>query len=138
MCVPLLSYKHIRAGKSERPSHKVGVRVNATSRRITNHHFTLKLVQSEAVGGRARPRHVIVKVVDDENQTVTNEFPLSLDSAAPGATEREYIARLTVGITTPDRNKSYYLVVVDTEDDMEILRETWGISLAFTDDFGDF
>ena len=41
------------------------------------------------------------------------------------------------GSPPPERNKPYYLVV-DTEDDMEILRETWGISLAFTDDFGDF
>ena len=55
MCVSLLFYKHIRAVKGvEGPSHKVGVRVNATSRRITNHHFTLKLVQSEA-GRRTRP-----------------------------------------------------------------------------------
>jgi hypothetical protein len=30
------------------------------------------------------------------------------------------------------------LVVVDAEDDVEVLREAWQLSLAFTDDFGDF
>ena len=40
--------------------------------------------------------------------------------------------------TNPDRTKTYYLVVRDTEDNLELVRESWSISLAITDDFGDF
>jgi uncharacterized protein (TIGR02687 family) len=138
VCVPLLAYKHVRAIKGdEGPSRKVGVRVSATSRKVTNNHFTIRLIQDEPVGERVRPRQVIVKFVDEDGKAVTNEYPLSLESSAPQATDREYIARLSIGITDPDRDKPYDLVVVDVEDALEILRESWRISLAFTDDFGD-
>jgi hypothetical protein len=139
VCVPLLTYKHVRASKGdEGASRKVGVRVSATSRKITNNTFTICLIQDEPVSGRVRPRQVTVKFVDDGGNRITNDYPLNLDSSAPQATDREYIARLSIGVSNPDRNKPYYLVVTDTEDDLEVLRETWQVSLAFTDDFGDF
>lgn len=139
VCVPLLSYKHVRASKGdEGPSHKVGVRVSAASRRITNTHFTVRLIQDEPVGNRARPRQVTVRFVDDAGQSVTNSYPLRLESTAPQATDREYIARFTVAAGHPGSNQACYLVVEDTDDQLEILRETWQLSLAFGDDFGEF
>lgn len=139
VCVPLLKYKHVRSTKGdEGPSRKVGVRVNASSRKITNNHFTLRLVQEEPIGERVKSRKVIVRFEDEQGNKVSNEYPLNLDSAAPQATDRDYIARLTIASTNLDRDKPYYLLVVDAEDDLAVLREAWQINLAFTDDFGDF
>jgi uncharacterized protein (TIGR02687 family) len=138
VCVPLISYKHVRAVKGdEGPSHKVGVQMNATSRKVTNNHFTVRLVQSEPIGERLRPRTLSVKFVDAQGKKVTSESTLLLDSLATQATDREFNARLSVTITNPERTQNYYLVVTDTEDDLELLREAWQINLAFTDDFGD-
>ncbi len=138
VCVPVLSYKHVRAEKGDDgASHKVGVRVSTTARRVTNTHFTVRLVQDEPVGGRVRTRQVLVKLVAEDGRAVTNAHPLNLDSAAKQATDREYIARLSVGAKDATRG-TYYLVVIDAEDDLEVLREAWQLNLAFTDDFGDF
>ncbi len=139
VCVPLLTYKHVRASKGDDgPSHKVGVRVSTTTRKITNNHFTVRLVQAEPAGGRVRPRQVLVRFVDEAGATITNAYPLNLESAATQATDREYIARLNIGVSNIARDKPYYLVIMDAEDDIEILRETWQINLVLTDDFGDF
>jgi uncharacterized protein (TIGR02687 family) len=137
VCVPVLSYKHVRAEKGDDgASHKVGVRVSTTARRVTNTHFTVRLVQDEPVGGRVRARQVLVKLVTEDGKAITNAYPLNLDSAARQATDREYIARLTVGAGQEGQG-THYLVIVDAEDDLEILREAWQLNLAFTDDFGD-
>jgi hypothetical protein len=133
----LLSYKHVRAEKGdEGASHKVGVRVSTTARKVTNTHFTVRLVQDEPVGGRARARQVLVKLIAEDGRAITNAHPLNLDSAAKQATDREYIARLSVGVSSVERAKPYYLVIVDAQDNLEILREAWQVNLAFTDDFG--
>lgn len=138
VCVPVLSYKHVRAEKGDDgASHKVGVRVSTTARRVTNTHFTIRLVQDEPVGGRARARQILVKLIAEDGKAITNAYPLNLDSAAKQATDREYIARLTVGAGQVGQG-THHLVIVDTEDDLEILREAWQLNLAFTDDFGDF
>ena len=138
-CVPLLSYRHQRAVKGDDgPSHKVGVRVSATTRRVTNNTFTVRLIQDEPIGGRVKPRRIAVKFADVAGTPVTNTYPLLLESNARQATDREFIARLTIGVPHVSRENAYYLVVTDVDDDLEILRETWQIDLAFTDDFGDF
>ncbi len=137
VCVPVLTYKHVRAEKGDDgASHKVSVRVSTTARRVTNTHFTVRLVQDEPVGGRARARQILVKLIAEDGKAITNAYPLNLDSAAKQATDREYIARLTVSAS--QSTGTGYLVVVDAEDDLEILREAWQLNLAFTDDFGDF
>lgn len=139
VCVPLLTYKHVRATKGdEGPSRKVGVRVNASSRRITNNTFTVRLVQDEPVAERVRPRSISVQFVDESGQAITNSYPLLLDSSAPQATDREYIARLTIGSSELDQAQPCDLVITDRDDDLEIVRETWRVDLAFTDDFGEF
>lgn len=133
----MLTYKHVRAEKGDDgASHKVGVRVSTTARRVTNTHFTVRLVQDEPVGGRARARQILVKLIAEDGKAITNAYPLNLDSAAKQATDREYIARLTVSAS--QSTGTAYLVVVDAEDDLEVLREAWQLNLAFTDDFGDF
>lgn len=138
VCVPLLSYKHVRASKGDDgPSHKVGVFVSTPTHKVTNNHFTLRLVQVEPVSARVRARQVLVKFVNEDGQAVTNSYPLNLDSAAAQASDREYIARLTVAQSNLDQDEPYYLVIIDSEDELEILREPWQIKLAFTDDFGD-
>ena len=137
VCVPVLAYKHTRSVKGgEGPSRKVGVSVSATTRKVTNNHFTVRLVQTDPVGERVLARQVTVLFTDEGGAAVTNAYPLNLDSSAPQATDREYIARLTVAIANPDRNKPYYLVVRDAEDNLDLVREAWQINLAFTDDFG--
>lgn len=139
VCVPLLRYKHVRASKGdEGPSRRVGVQVSSTQRRITNRIFSVRLVQADPVGGRVKPRQVRVAFVDEDGAALTNVAALQLESEAKQATDREYIARMRMGSSPPTDTHTVYLVVTDADDDLELVREPWQLSLAFGDDFGDF
>ena len=139
MVVPVLTYRHKRAAAGQpQASRKVEVHVVARSRRVTNTLFSVPLVQTEATSERVRPRTATVRLVDSAGQEVTDVKRLTFASASPHPTEREQVARLSVTLPNPDAAATYFLVVTDEEDGVELLREPWTISIAFQNDFGDF
>jgi uncharacterized protein (TIGR02687 family) len=139
VCVPILTYRHKRSEKGgSAPSTKVGVHVNAPAKRVTNNAFTVRLVQQAPISDRVKPRAISVQFVDEEDQPITNLVPLLMDRTSPHATEREYPARMKLGVSDTSPDQPYYLVITDTEDDVEIHREQWTIDIAIADDFGDF
>jgi uncharacterized protein (TIGR02687 family) len=138
VCVPVLTYHHQRAVKGdEGPARKVGVQVSARVRRVTNNRFSLTLVQTDAVEGRWRSRQVTVALYDPQTNTpITDVRGANLSSTSPHPSEREISLRLTVAIANPPSNA--YLIVKDADDESELLRENWAVSLGIANDFGDF
>jgi uncharacterized protein (TIGR02687 family) len=137
--VPLLHYKHVRATKGgQGASRKVNAQVIASSRRVTNTLFSVTVWQLDAVDERVRPRTVELALYDAQGRAVTDVATVRLDKTTGQATAREHTVRLTIAISNPDRGASYDLVMTDSEDGTEVLREAWSISLAFSDDFGEF
>ncbi|MEH1956426.1 BREX-1 system phosphatase PglZ type A [Nostoc sp.] len=138
VCVPVITYHHQRAVKGdEGPARKVGVQVSARVRRVTNNRFTLTLVQSDAVEGRWRSRQITVAFYDPQTNTpITDVRGANLSSTSPHPSDREISLRLTVTTANPPTN--VYLIVKDADDESELLRETWAVSLGIANDFGDF
>ena len=137
ICVPVISYHHQRAVKGDELARKVGVQVSATVRRVTNNRFKLTLVQTEAVEGRWRSRQITVALYDTQTNTPITDVPgANLTSTSPHPSDREVNLRLTVTTASPPSNA--YLIVKDADDESELLRETWTISLGIANDFGDF
>ena len=138
VCVPVITYHHQRAVKGdEGPARKVGVQVSARVRRVTNNRFTLTLVQSDAVEGRWRSRQITVAFYDPQTNTpITDVRGANLSSTSPHPSDRETNLRLTVTTANPPSN--VYLIVKDADDESELLRETWSVSLGIANDFGDF
>lgn len=138
VCVPVITYHHQRAVKGdEGPARKVGVHVNARVRRVTNNRFSLTLVQTDAVEGRWRSRQITVALYDPQTNTpLTDVRGANLSSTSPHPSEREISLRLTV--TTANPPTSVYLIVKDADDESELLRESWTVSLGIANDFGDF
>lgn len=137
--VPVLHYKHERPRKGDGgPGQKTSLQVTASTRRITNTRFSLTLLQTLPVGDRVRPREVKVGFYDAQGKPVTEERVVLLSSTAEAPSARQQTLRFSVTETNPDRTKAYYLSVRDTKDALELVRESWSISLAITDDFGDF
>jgi uncharacterized protein (TIGR02687 family) len=137
VCVPVLTYRHKRAEKGdEGPARKVGVQVNARTRRVTNNRFNLNLMQVDAVEGRWRSRRVTIGLYDQSGQVITDIKTVELNSNSPHPSEREYRQSLTITMTHPPA--SAYLIIKDADDDTELVHETWTISLSIINDFGDF
>ncbi|WP_221091548.1 BREX-1 system phosphatase PglZ type A [Deinococcus aquaedulcis] len=139
MVVPVMTYRHKRAAAGQpQASRKVRLEAVSPSRRVTNTLFTVRLVQAEAVADRLRPRTVSVQLVDEAGRLVTDQRRLTFESTSPHPSQREQIARLSVTLTNPDAHATYFLTVTDVDDNVELIREAWTISIAFQDDFGDF
>lgn len=137
MVVPVLTYRHKRSTPGgAQASRKVKVELVSRSRKVTNNVFSVMLVQADAVSERVRPRTVTVTMLDSAGQPVTDQKRVTLESASPHPTERQQTVRLSVTIPNPDELASYFLTVMDEEDKLELLREPWGIRIAFKDDFG--
>ena len=140
MVVPLLTYRHKRSGTGvEDASRKVKVQVVARARKVTNNLFVVQLVQEEAVAERIRARTVEIKMIDPSSaKAVTSVKRVTFNSVSPHAGDREQAVQLSVTLAQPDPNVAYLLTVTDVDDQVELIREPWQISIAFQDDFGDF
>jgi hypothetical protein len=137
VCVPIITYRHKRAEKGDDgPARKVGVQVNARNRRVTNNRFSLNLMQVDAVEGRWRSRRVSVGLYDSSGQVITDIKVVELNSSSLQPSEREYRQSLTIAQSHPPTNA--YLIVKDADDDTDLVREDWTISLSIINDFGDF
>ena len=138
ICVPVISYRHKRSEKgNEDLIQKVGVQINARSRRVTNNRFNISILQTDPVIGRWRSRSITIALYDPQtNSPITDIKALELNSDSPQPTEREFPQTLTVTVGNPP--VTAYLIIRDRDDDSELLRETWTVSLAISNDFGDF
>ncbi len=138
ICVPVITYHHQRATKGDDAlARKVGVQISVRERRVTNNRFSLTLVQTDAIEGRWRSRQVTVALYDIQtNKPITDVKKIELNSISPYPSERENIVRLTIAASSPPTRA--LLIVRDADDESELLRENWTISLGITNDFGDF
>jgi len=138
VCVPIITYHHKRAEKGdEGPIQKVGVQVSARARKVTNNRFRISLVQANAVEGRWRARTVTLGLYDTASgESLTDIKTVELSSPSPNATEREFPQTLTVTASNPPSGA--YLIVRDADDDEELIREAWTVTLGIINDFGDF
>jgi uncharacterized protein (TIGR02687 family) len=137
-CVPIITYHHKRATKDDEGlARKVNVQVSARERRVTNNRFTLTLVQTDAVEGRWRSRQITVALYNTETNTpITDVKKIELSSSSSHPSERENIVRLTIATSNPPTRA--LLIIRDADDDSELVREDWTISLSIANDFGDF
>lgn len=134
--VPLLSFKNKRAGqKGVQQISKVDIKLTSTMRKITNRIFNLNFFQTEKVGEKLKPRIIIMYMVDDENQSLSNEERVIGDRTSSNPAEREFRLRFALKNISYDRSKSYYLMMKDEETGVEIERIPFEINLSIVSDF---
>jgi uncharacterized protein (TIGR02687 family) len=137
VCVPIITYRHKRAEKGDDGIIlKVPVQVNARTRRVTNNRFKFNLMQVEAVEGRWRSRRVTVGLYNRSGEAITDIKTVELNSSSQQPIDREFSQSLTISMSHPPDSAN--LIVKDADDDNELVRETWTISLSIINDFGDF
>jgi uncharacterized protein (TIGR02687 family) len=137
VCVPIITYHHKRAEKGDDGIvRKVEVQVNASTRRITNNRFKFKLMQVQAVEGRWRSRRVTVGLYDRSGAAITDIKTVELNSNSQQPIDREFSQSLTIAMSHPPDSAN--LIVRDADDENELVRELWTISISIINDFGDF
>lgn len=134
--VPLLSFKNKRAGqKGVQAISKVDIKLTSTTRRITNSIFNLNFFQTEKVEEKMNPRMVVIYMADEEGNTLSNEETIIGDRPFDNPADRTFKLQFVLKSIKYDRNKTYYLIIKDTETGDVLEKIPFSIHLGIISDF---
>lgn len=134
--VPLLSFKNKRAGqKGSQTIQKVDIKLTNTTRKITNSIFNLEFFQTEKVEDKVIPRTVVIYMTDSEGNVLSNEETIIGDRPFDNPADRTFKLRFVLKSISYDRNKTYYLLVKDTETGVAVEKVPFSINLGIVSDF---
>ncbi|GEB78390.1 BREX-1 system phosphatase PglZ type A [Sporolactobacillus inulinus] len=134
--VPLLTFKNKRAGqKGAKVIKKVDIKLTNTTRKITNSIFNLEFFQTEKVEEKLVPRTVAIFMTDEEGNALSNEETIIGDRISDDPAERTFKLRFLLKSIAYDRNKTYYLIIKDTDTDVLVEKIPFTINLGIISDF---
>lgn len=134
--VPLLSFKNKRAGqKGVQAISKVDIKLTSTTQKITNSIFNLNFFQTEKVEDKTKPRTVIIYMADEEGNVLSNEETIIGDRSFDNPADRTFKLQFVLKSITYDRNKTYYLIIKDTETGVITEKVPFTINLGIVSDF---
>lgn len=139
--IPLIKFKNTRVtGGKESTIQKVNVKLTNTVRKITNNSFNLDFFQTEPVSDKRLPRRLKVAMwdMDGGEKKISDEKILIAEKSSERADERTFKMRFLLKSGSYDRNKSYFLVLIDEELNLEYERVPFLINLGISNDFDDF
>ena len=138
--IPLIKYQHVRKDKATEKDINRPVKVDHIylARKITNNSFTLKFFQIEPVSGKLKPAKLKVALWDKE-EMVSQEKLLIADKTSDNAPDRELKVNMTLKPGKYDKEKDYYLKIIDSDTGIEICQPIqYQINIAISMDFDDF
>ncbi|MGG1689426.1 BREX-1 system phosphatase PglZ type A [Heyndrickxia ginsengihumi] len=134
--VPLLSFKNKRTGqKGAIAIKKVDIKLTNTTRKITNSIFSLEFFQTEKVEDKLIPRTVVIYMADEVGEVLSNEETIIGDRTFDNPADRTFKLRFVLKSISYDRNKTYYLIIKDTETGVIVEKIPFSINLGIISDF---
>lgn len=146
MCVPLVSYKHLRNQSKEYQRHKdkydtkpVTVSLLSANHKVTNMLFSLNFFQKDAVGDNREAAVYNAYFVDSTGKKISDVAKIIADKRSTNPQERTFRCTFNLKSQSYDSKETYYLVL-EQEDSTDLPERTeFQIDIAFaTDDFGFF
>lgn len=127
--IPVIKFKNDRSKNSENESAKVEVKLTNISRKVTNNIFYLEFFQTEKVEDKLIPRRLRLYFEDEAETKISNENIIIADSKSDNPQERSFKEKFTLRNLDYQRDKNYYLVLIDEEDDELYEKISFRISL---------
>ena len=135
MLVPVIDVKTEKAAVA---FTNVQIALVSMLRKITNLIVTVDFIQSEPVSDTQKATTYRMFFQSEDNERISNEAIYVADSREKDAQKRIFRERFTFKNKKYDKNKQYYLVVCDDNDELggELFRHPVIMDIAFADDFG--
>jgi hypothetical protein len=131
--VPVVQIKTLR-GFVE--TENVKVALISMLPRITSLVLNLDFVQQQAISDVIKPTTYKFAFVDETGNIISNEEMHLTNSKETETAKRIFRLGFNFKNQKYERNKKYYLIGVDTDGDVEVLRHQVIIDIPFADDFG--
>ena len=146
MCVPLITYKHLRNQSKEYLNHKeqydtkpVEVNLLSANHKISNMLFSLNFYQKDAVCDNREIAVYNLYFVDVTGKKISDVQKLIADKRGENAQERIFRIGFNLKSQAYDNKKTYYLVIEQEGSTDLPQRIEFQIDIAFAaDDFGFF
>lgn len=104
--------------------------------KITNLITSMDFIQSEPVNDTVKETSYKIFFISEDGEKISNENIYVADSRDVEPQKRMFRMRFTFKNKKYDKNKAYYLVVLDESTELELFRHAVVMDLAFGDDFG--
>lgn len=133
--IPVIAIREMKGKEvSKSEVRKTGVSILGSSKKITSTTSRFQFIQTEAVTDRIKPRSLLISI-RDSNELISNEEKLTFDSRSQSLDDRKKSVKLTLKPRQYQSNQDYYLVMRDSENQIEYERIPFKIDLAFIDEF---
>ncbi len=95
----------------------------------------LNFFQTEKVEEKTKPRTVIIYMADEEGNVLSNEETIIGDRSFDNPADRTFKLQFVLKSIPYDRNKTYYLIIKDTETGVITEKVPFTINLGIVSDF---
>ena len=130
--LPVINVKTKTAKKNQ--GH-VELSLVSLSRKITNQSTILTFAQKENISNTVLPLEVKLYFADENGEKISNEAIIHANKNVDSAKDREFKEKFTLRNKKYSKNKKYYLIIKDMENDVEIKHHEFIIDIAISDDF---
>lgn len=133
LIVPVLD---IKTEKGHKETHLAQIALLGLVNKITNLITSLDFVQTEAVNDIVKETAYRLYFVDFNGNKISNESFYKADNQETETVKRIFRLRFSFKNQQYSRNQKYYIVAVDSTNDLEVWRQEIMIDIAWADDFG--
>ena len=145
ICVPVVSYHHLRNASKEYQKHKskydttpVTISLLSASRKISNMIFSLNFYQKEAVGDNRVAQTYLLYFTDEYGKQISDVQKIIADRTTMDNQARTFRVSFNLKQLKYSSAAAYYLVIMDEQGLMMPQREEFRIDIAFAVDDFDF
>jgi len=133
MLVPVVS---IKMEKGHMETTNVQISLVSMVQKITNLITTMDFIQSDPVSDTVKQATYKMVFMSEDGERISNENTYVADSREPDSQKRIFRMRFNFKNKSYDKSKQYYLIVYDSNTEIEAFRHPVIMDLAFADDFG--
>lgn len=133
MLVPIVDLK---MDKSHVDVKNAEIALVSMIQKITNLIVTMDFIQSDAVSDTVKKTKYKLSFKSEDGELISNENSYVADNRDKNAQNRMFRLRFEFKNQKYEKNKQYYLTVVDEATGLELFRHPVIMDLAFADDFG--
>ena len=130
--IPVIDFKSTRTTEQ---SKKVGITYSGLSTKITNAITYLEFLQDSNVDDNNKPCRYLLHFEDEEGNRISDECTIIADYENTEVKDRFFREKFVFKNITYDRNKPYYLVIIDEETGIESTRIKFYIDIAIVNNF---
>lgn len=135
MIVPVIE---VKTEKGYRETTTAKISLVSLTNKITNLITTLDFVQTEAVSDVVKETSYRVYFISDAGEKISNENIYKADKKDAETAKRMFRLRFSFKNKQYNKSQKYYLIAIDDNTNVEVMRHEIVMDIAFADDFGFF